>query len=181
MKHRVLSGNRFSAACWRTGLRPDLFGVIANRYNTILTLPSELRMPAKPSNLLSTFDSPKPGLDYLIHVEIPEFTCLCPLTGQPDFARLELDYIPERKCLELKSLKLYIWSCRNQGAFHEVVSNRILDALAGATRPRFMRLNAKFFVRGGIFTAVVAEHRKKGWNAQPAVDLHRFELSSSTK
>src|ERR1035437_4866792 len=114
MKHCVLSGNRFSAACRRTGLRPDLFGVIADRYNTILTLFSEPRMPAKPSNQLSTFDNPNPGRDYLIHMEIPEFTCLCPVTGQPDFARLVLDYVPERRCLELKSLKLYIWSYRNQ-------------------------------------------------------------------
>ncbi len=134
----------------------------------------------KPSNKPSTFDNPNPGRDYLIHMEIPEFTCLCPLTGQPDFARLVLDYIPERKCLELKSLKLYIWSYRNQGAFHEAVTNRILDDLVGATRARFMRLCANFYVRGGIFTTVVAEHRKKGWNAQPAVDLHCIEPSSNT-
>ena len=138
-------------------------------------------MPAKPSNKPSTFDNPNPERDYLIHMEIPEFTCLCPLTGQPDFARLELDYIAERKCLELKSLKLYIWSYRNQGAFHEAVTNRILDDLVSATRPRFMRLAAKFYVRGGIFTTVVAEHRKKGWKARPALDLQRFESSSNTK
>jgi len=116
----------------------------------------------------------------LIHMEIPEFTCLCPLTGQPDFARLALDYIPERKCLELKSLKLYIWSYRNQGAFHEAVTNRILDDLVGATRPRFMRLSAKFHVRGGIFTTVVAEHRKKGWKPAPVLNLSGFEPASST-
>jgi 7-cyano-7-deazaguanine reductase len=137
-------------------------------------------MPAKPSDQLSTFDNPNPRRDYLIHMEIPEFTCLCPLTGQPDFAHLVLDYIPERKCLELKSLKLYIWSYRSEGAFHEAVTNRILDDLARAARPRFMRLCAKFYVRGGIFTTVVAEQRKKGWKAQPAVDLHRFEPSSNT-
>jgi len=137
-------------------------------------------MPAKPSNELNTFDNPNPGRDYLIHMEIPEFTCLCPLTGQPDFARLVLDYIPERKCLELKSLKLYIWSYRNQGAFHEAVTNRILDDLARATRPRFIRLCAKFYVRGGIYTTVVAEQRKKGWKAQAAIDLPRFEPSSNT-
>jgi len=137
-------------------------------------------MPAKSGKKPSTFVNPSPERDYLIHMEIPEFTCLCPLTGQPDFARLVLDYIPERKCLELKSLKLYIWSYRNQGAFHEAVTNRILDDLAGATRPRFMRLSAKFHVRGGIFTTVVAEHRKKGWKPQPAVDLQRLESSSST-
>ena len=137
-------------------------------------------MPTKPGSKPSTFDNPSPGRDYLIHMEMPEFTCLCPITGQPDFARLVLDYIPERKCLELKSLKLYIWSYRNQAAFHEAVTNRILDDLVGATRPRFMRLCAKFYVRGGIFTTVVAEHRKKGWKAQPAQELQRFDHSSNT-
>jgi 7-cyano-7-deazaguanine reductase len=136
-------------------------------------------MRAKRGHTPSTFDNPSPGRDYLIHMEIPEFTCLCPLTGQPDFARLVLDYIPERKCLELKSLKLYIWSYRDQGAFHEAVTNRILDDLARATRPRFMRLRAKFYVRGGIFTTVVAEHRKKGWKPQAALDLPPFEASSN--
>ena len=135
-------------------------------------------MPAKPSKELSTFDNPNQGRDYLIHMEIPEFTCLCPVTGQPDFARLVLDYVPERKCLELKSLKLYIWSYRNQGAFHEAVTNRILDDLAGATRPRFMRLCAKFYVRGGIFTTVVAEHCKKGWKPKAMVDLQRIDPPS---
>ena len=137
-------------------------------------------MATTSSHKPSTFDNPSPGRDYMIHMEIPEFTCLCPLTGQPDFARLVLDYIPERKCLELKSLKLYICSYRNQGAFHEAVTNRILDDLAGATRPRFMRLTAKFYVRGGIFTTVVAEHRKKGWKPQREVELQRFEASSNT-
>jgi len=137
-------------------------------------------MPPKSSNKPGTFDNPSPGRDYLIHMEIPEFTCLCPLTGQPDFARLVLDYIPERKCLELKSLKLYIWSYRSQGAFHEAVTNRILDDLAGATRPRFMRLTANFYVRGGIFTTVVAEHRKKGWKPAPVLNLSGFEPASST-
>ena len=136
-------------------------------------------MPAKPGNELRTFDNPSPGRDYLIHMEIPEFTCLCPLTGQPDFARLILDYIPERKCLELKNLKLYVWSYRNLGAFHEAVTNRMLDDLAAAARPRFMRLTAQFNVRGGIFTTVVAEHRKKGWKQQPPVALQRFQPSSS--
>ena len=137
-------------------------------------------MSARRGNKLSTFDNPSPARDYLIHMEIPEFTCLCPLTGQPDFARLVLDYVPERKCLELKNLKLYIWSYRNQGTFHEAVTNRILDDLVGATRPRFMRLTAKFHVRGGIFTTVVAEHRKKGWKAASVLDLQHFERSSST-
>jgi 7-cyano-7-deazaguanine reductase len=96
-------------------------------------------------------------------MEIPEFTCLCPLTGQPDFAVLSLEYVPDRRCVELKSLKLYVWSFRDQGAFHEAVTNRILDDLVKVTRPRYMRLTAKFNVRGGIYTSVVAEHRQKGW------------------
>ena len=128
-------------------------------------------MPAKPSNRPSTFDNPNPGRDYLIHMEIPEFTCLCPLTGQPDFARLVLDYVPERKCLELKSLKLYIWSYRDRGAFHEAVTNRILDDLVAACAPRFLRLTAEFNVRGGIYTSVVAEHRAPGWSAAAPVAL----------
>jgi 7-cyano-7-deazaguanine reductase len=138
-------------------------------------------MPSKPSLSLDTFPNPSPARDYLIHMEIPEFTCLCPKTGQPDFATLFLDYIPHGKCVELKSLKLYVWSYRNQGAFHEAVTNRMLDDLAGATQPRFMRLTARFFVRGGIFTTVAAEHRKKGWKAQPAIDLAQFEPRSSVR
>lgn len=114
-------------------------------------------------------------------MEIPEFTCLCPKTGQPDFATLELDYVPDRLCVELKSLKLYIWSFRTQGAFHEAVTNRILDDLVKALRPRFMRLIARFYVRGGIFTTVVAEHRKSGWKAKPSVDFSMLPASSSTR
>ncbi len=106
-------------------------------------------------------------------MEIPEFTCLCPKTGQPDFATLLLDYVPDRQCVELKSLKLYIWSFRDEGAFHEAVTNRILDDLARATRPRFMRLTAKFYVRGGIFTTVVAEHARQGWKPAPPRRLAR--------
>lgn len=98
-------------------------------------------------------------------MEIPEFSCLCPMTGQPDFATLSLEYIPERKCVELKSLKLYIWSFRDEGAFHEAVTNRILEDLVKATQPRYMRLTAKFNVRGGIYTSIVAEHRKRGWKS----------------
>ncbi|HEX5463599.1 MAG TPA: preQ(1) synthase [Burkholderiales bacterium] len=138
-------------------------------------------MPTKPSKDLATFPNPQPRRDYRIHMEIPEFTCLCPMTGQPDFATLVLDYIPDRKCVELKSLKLYIWSFRNEGAFHEAVTNSILDDLVKAIAPRFMRLTAKFWVRGGIFTTVVAEHRKRGWRAQPAVELDAFPPSSSTR
>ena len=128
-------------------------------------------MPAKPSRKLATFANPQPARDYRIHMQIPEFTCLCPKTGQPDFATLTLDYVPDRLCVELKSLKLYVWSYRDQGAFHEAVTNRILDDLVRATRPRYMRIGAKFRVRGGIDTTVVAEHVKPGWKARPPVDL----------
>ena len=114
-------------------------------------------------------------------MEIPEFTCLCPMTGQPDFATLTLDYIPEARCVELKSLKLYIWSFRNEGCYHEAVTNRILDDLVQALEPRFMRLTAKFFVRGGIFTNVVAEHRQPGWEPAPQVDLAQFPPNSNTR
>src|SRR5436309_11421872 len=127
-------------------------------------------MPSKPSKSLESFPNPSPRRDYLIRMQIPEFTCLCPKTGQPDFATLFLDYTADRKCVELKSLKLYIWSFRDEGKFHEAVTNEILDDLVAATEPRFMRLTAKFFVRGGIFTTVVAEHRKPGWTAASRVD-----------
>ena len=138
-------------------------------------------MPSKPSKSLENFPNPETRRDYLIHMDSPEFTCLCPITGQPDFATLLLDYVPDKTCLELKSLKLYIWSFRNEGAFHEAVTNRILDDLARATQPRFMRLTAKFYVRGGIFTTVVAEHRQKGWKPQPQVDLDAFPAQSNTR
>jgi 7-cyano-7-deazaguanine reductase len=136
-------------------------------------------MPTRPSRRLETFPNPEPRRDYRIHMEIPEFTCLCPRTGQPDFARLTLDYVPDKTCVELKSLKLYIWSFRDEGAFHEAVTNRILDDLAHATRPRFMRLTARFHVRGGIFTTVVAEHRKKGWKPLAPVELAEFPAAST--
>ena len=116
---------------------------------------------------LETFPNPAPGRDYAIHMRIPEFTCLCPKTGQPDFATLYLDYVADARCVELKSLKLYIWSFRDTGQFHESVTNRILDDLVKLLAPRFMRLTARFYVRGGIFTTVVAEHRKKGWKGEP--------------
>ena len=99
-------------------------------------------------------------------MEIPEFTCVCPMTGQPDFATLRIRYVPDQHLVELKSLKLYVWSYRNEGAFHEAVANRILDDLVRATAPRLMRLEARFNVRGGIYTTVIAEHRKKGWQGE---------------
>ncbi|HEY9199818.1 MAG TPA: preQ(1) synthase [Gammaproteobacteria bacterium] len=126
-------------------------------------------MSTKPSKDLETFPNPRPGRDYTIRIRMPEFTCLCPKTGQPDFATLHLEYIPEQTCVELKSLKLYIWSFRDEGAFHEDVTNRILDDLVQATAPRFMRLTAEFMVRGGIYTTVVAEHRASTW--QPAAKV----------
>jgi 7-cyano-7-deazaguanine reductase len=138
-------------------------------------------MPAKPSQSLKSFPNPAPQRDFLIHMEIPEFTCLCPMTGQPDFATLLLDYVAERKCVELKSLKLYIWSYRNRGAYHEAVTNRILDDLVKLLAPRFMRLTAKFYVRGGIFTTVVAEHRKKGWEPGSPVALPELARESPTR
>jgi 7-cyano-7-deazaguanine reductase len=114
-------------------------------------------------NTLETFANPTAERDYTIRMTIPEFTCLCPKTGQPDFATLKLEYVPDQRCVELKSLKLYVWSFRNRGAFHEAVTNEILGELVGATAPRFMRLVAEFNVRGGIYTTIVAEHRKPGW------------------
>jgi 7-cyano-7-deazaguanine reductase len=128
-------------------------------------------MSTAPSKNLETFPNPQPERQYTIRMRIPEFTCLCPKTGQPDFATLHLEYVPERTCVELKSLKLYIWSFRNEGAFHEAVTNQILDDLVAATQPRFMRLTAEFGVRGGIYTTVVAEHRAPQWQSPGRVDL----------
>jgi len=138
-------------------------------------------MATKPSKKLDTFPNPAPARDFHIHMQIPEFTCLCPMTGQPDFATLILDYVPDKKCVELKGLKLYIWSYRNEGAFHEKVTNQILDDIVGAIAPRYARLTAKFYVRGGIFTNVVAEHRKKGWKPAPRVDLTAFESEPAVR
>ena len=128
-------------------------------------------MSTAPGKTLETFPNPQPDRDYTIRMRMPEFTCLCPKTGQPDFAVLNLEYVPAKTCVELKSLKLYIWSYRNEGAFHEAVTNRILDDLVKATEPSFMRLTAEFLVRGGIYTTVVAEHRAPGWKAPAPVTL----------
>jgi 7-cyano-7-deazaguanine reductase len=116
-----------------------------------------------PRRELETFNNPNPGRDYSIRIRIPEFTCLCPKTGQPDFATLYFDYIPEQACVELKSLKQYVWSYRDEGAFHEAITNQILDDLVAAMAPRYARLTARFNVRGGVYTTVVAEHRAEGW------------------
>jgi len=128
-------------------------------------------MATEPSQELELFPNPQPARDYTIRIRIPEFTCLCPKTGQPDFATLLLEYIPAQQCIELKSLKLYVWSFRNQGAFHEAVTNQILDDLVSACAPRFMRLTAVFNVRGGIDTTVIAEHTASGWLAPAKVEL----------
>ena len=130
---------------------------------------------------LETFENQFPDRNYTIETICPEFTSLCPKTGQPDFGTLTFTYTPDRKCVELKSLKLYIWSFRDEGHFHEDVTNRILDDLVRAVKPRFMRLTARFYVRGGIFTNVVAEHRKQGWQPAPRVDLSHFDSESNTR
>lgn len=131
-----------------------------------------MQAPDGPSaDHLDTFENPHSNRDYVIRIRMPEFTCLCPKTGQPDFATLHLEYIPDQFCVELKALKLYIWSYRNSGAFHEDVTNKILNDLVSVTRPRFMRLTADFNVRGGVYTDVVAEHRAADWQPQPAVEL----------
>jgi 7-cyano-7-deazaguanine reductase len=128
-------------------------------------------MPTQPSKELETFPNPRAGRDYTIRIRIPEFTCLCPKTGQPDFAVLSLEYVPDRMCVELKALKSYIWSFRDEGHFHEDVTNRILDDLLRVLAPKFMRLTADFNVRGGLYTSVVAEHRNPDWTSPTLVSL----------
>ena len=129
------------------------------------------RPPTQPASHVDTFPNPSPERDYAIRIRMPEFTCLCPKTGQPDFAELLLEYVPEERCVELKSLKLYVWSFRDRGTFHEAVTNEILSTLVAATRPRYMRLTGTFNVRGGLYTSVVAEHRATGWAPAPPVAL----------
>ena len=128
-------------------------------------------MTSQPTRSLDTFPNTRPEADYTIRMTMPEFTCLCPKTGQPDFATLELEYVPDLACVELKSLKNYIWSFRDHGAFHEAVTNEIADALAAATRPRYLRLTATFNVRGGIYTTIVATRRQPDWSPEPTVNL----------
>ncbi len=138
-------------------------------------------MTSKPEKILETFPNPFTDRDYHIHMEIPEFTCLCPKTGQPDFATLVLDYIPDKKCVELKSLKLYVWSYRNEGVFHEAVTNKILNDLTIVLKPRFIRITAKFYVRGGIFTNVTVDYQKKGWKPKPVILLQDFKNQSNIR
>ena len=133
--------------------------------------------PTAPSKQLHAFPNPAPERDYVIQFQVPEFTCHCPLTGQPDFAHFTIDMIADQFCVELKSLKMYFWSYRDEGAFHEKVTNTILDDIVQVTNPRFIRITAKWYVRGGIYTNVVVEHAKKGWKPAARVELptHGFE------
>lgn len=128
-------------------------------------------MALTPSKELETFENPHSERDYVISIRIPEFTCLCPKTGQPDFAHIFIDYIADKECVELKSLKQYMWTFRDEGAFHEKVTNTILQDLVDAISPRFMRVKTEFNVRGGIYTDVVVEHRKSGWEPKPKVEI----------
>ncbi len=128
-------------------------------------------MSTQPSKTLETFPNPFPDRDYTIHMSIPEFTCLCPKTGQPDFATIKIDFVPDERCVELKSLKMYMWSFREEGGFHEAMTNGILNDLVAAISPRFMRVTGEWNVRGGIYTNVVAEHRQPSWTPAPKIDL----------
>lgn len=128
-------------------------------------------MTTLPSKNLDTFPNPKPERDYTIRIELPEFTCLCPLTGQPDFAHIVLEYVPHLSCIELKALKLYIWSFRDEVGFHEALTNQILDDVITACSPRFARVMAKFNVRGGTYPTITAEFSAPGWQAPAHVIL----------
>ena len=136
-----------------------------------MTSTGHIQRSAEPRQDVETFANPNPERDYTVRIKIPEFTCLCPKTGQPDFAVLTLEYVPESRCVELKSLKQYIWSFRDQGAFHEAVSNAIVATLVAALEPRFLRLSAEFNVRGGVYTSVIVEHRQPGWQPKAPVQL----------
>jgi 7-cyano-7-deazaguanine reductase len=128
-------------------------------------------MTTQPSKNLDTFENPQPERDYTIRIDIPEFTCLCPKTGQPDFATIHIEYVPDKLCVELKALKLYMWSFREQGAFHEAVTNTLLTELVNAVEPRFMRVRAVFNVRGGVYTTVIVEHKQTNWQSPLLVQL----------
>src|SRR5512138_3859365 len=127
--------------------------------------------PTAPSKELQVFANPAPERDYVVRFDVPEFTCLCPLTGQPDFAHFRIEYVPDQLCVELKSLKMYFWSYRNEGAFHEKVTNAIVDDIVRTIAPRFIRLSADWFVRGGIRTYVTAEHRQPNWKPAAPIEL----------
>lgn len=141
----------------------------------------ERSMSNKPSRDLQTFPNPNPDRPYHVHIEVPEFTCLCPLTGQPDFATLVIDYLPHLKNVELKSLKMYMWSYREEGAFHEAVTNKILDDLVAVTDPRYIKLTAKWYVRGGVYTTVVAEHRNASFTPLQKIELDSISTMNPTR
>jgi 7-cyano-7-deazaguanine reductase len=128
-------------------------------------------MTTQSNKTFETFDNPQPERDYTIRIDVPEFTCLCPKTGQPDFATIHIEYVPNLLCLELKALKLYMWSFREQGVFHEAVTNEILNDLVKMTAPHFMRIRAVFNVRGGVYTTVIAEHRDPAWQIPTVINL----------
>ena len=137
--------------------------------------------PSAPSRELDVFPNPAPQRDYVIQFQVPEFTCFCPLTGQPDFAHFTIDCIADQLCVELKSLKMYMWSYRNQGAFHEKVTNDILSKIVAVTQPRYARITARWYVRGGIYTNVMAEHRKKGWKGDAIVPAPQLPFASGLR
>ncbi len=131
-------------------------------------------MPLNPTSKIESFDNPNVERDYIIRFETQEFTCLCPLTGQPDFAHIFIDYIPDKKNIELKSLKTFLWSFRDKGAFHESITNQILDELVSTTKPRIIKIRAKWFVRGGIYTTIEAENINKSWKPTDARILNKI-------
>ena len=137
--------------------------------------------PSAPSKTLHVFPNPSAERDYVIQFQVPEFTCHCPLTGQPDFAHFTIDMVCDAKCIELKSLKMYMWSYRDEGAFHEKVTNTILDDIVAACQPRYARITARWYVRGGIYTNVIVEHRKKGWKGDVAVPAPQLPFASGLR
>lgn len=130
-----------------------------------------MKRPSKPSKELTTFPNPAPERDYTVRITVPEFTCLCPLTGQPDFADFVIEYVPEKECIELKALKMYFWSFREEGGFHEKLTNLVLNKLVAVAQPRFMRITANWNVRGGIYTTIIAEHKADYWQPSTRVEL----------
>ena len=163
--------------------------VLATAQNMAKKMPQEIAAsqrakpvtpPSQPSSALQVFPNPAPERDYRIQFVVPEFTCHCPLTGQPDFAHFTIDMVCDKLCVELKSLKMYFWSYRDQGAFHERVTNTVLEDIVKATRPRFVRVTARWYVRGGIFTNVVAEHCKKDWKAASPVLLASLDAATGS-
>lgn len=161
----------------------QLSATLADRVPTAIQRRSDLGLrgktvPSQATKQLDTFVNPSPERDYLIAFDAPEFTCLCPITGQPDFAHIFIRYVPEQKCVELKSLKLYLWSYRNEGAFHEKVTNTILDDIVTTIAPRFCEIRGEFFVRGGIATTVLARHGDIPTSLQDSIARPPVEIFS---